>query len=254
MEMMVRNRRTIWVALYLVLCGWPAWAQDVTGTAKRLAEQGYFDTCARGNQHACSYFTRLVVWTINPQGDPNLPGALRKTAGGTNVDGYAEDALALNANPSDLHNVMDLVAGTGAAGASIRDFNTNPRRASDVWDAPKPLTAQELAVLKPGASLPTPGTPPPTQGPPPVQLQPILDALAALRADHQALRAQIDAIRAHLDNADLSRIAQYDDLVQRSDRLNRDVLTAIDLSKQVLSCAWVGSTKAFGGSVTLRCQ
>jgi hypothetical protein len=76
------------------------------------------------------------------------------------VDGYAEDAIVLNGNPSDLFNVVDLVVGTGAPGASPGWNGPLPRRSSDVWEAPRALSAEQLAYLK-GGSVGVPVPPPP---------------------------------------------------------------------------------------------
>jgi hypothetical protein len=131
-------------------------SHEVEAVARRLESEGWFDRCRGGAQPACSYFARQVAYVCNPNGDPSLPGWLRK-GGGHEVDGYSEDAIALNGDPNDFHNVMDLVAGAGGDSASVRSANLNPRREHDVWEAPRPLSARELSVLgKGGAPVPNP--------------------------------------------------------------------------------------------------
>lgn len=134
---------------------------------RQLVEEGYFVKVAQGDTRAASLFARLVAFRMNQNGDPSKPGCLRKTGGGHNVDGYAEDAIVLNGNPSDLFNVVDLVSGAGAAGASPTWNGPLPRRSSDVWEAPQPLSADQLSYLKGGAApMPQPPRPP---APPPIK-------------------------------------------------------------------------------------
>jgi hypothetical protein len=168
-------------------------AQEVEAVAKRLESEGWFDRCRGGAQPACSYFALQVAYTCNPTGDPSLPGRLRKTAGGHNIEGYAEDAIALNGNPNDFHNVMDLVAGAGGDSASVRSANLNPRRPADVWEAPRPLTAQQLAILGKSGSNPVPvPTPTPTPTPAPVDLEPLKRRIASLEGLVGSLGTLID--------------------------------------------------------------
>lgn len=113
--------------------------------------QGYFDKVAEGDQRAAGLFVRLVANDLNANGNPNLFGWLTKNANESNVEGYAEDALACNASPNDLHNVVDMIAGAGAEGANIpsayRLSDLKERRPHNVWEAPRPLTAEELDYL-----------------------------------------------------------------------------------------------------------
>jgi hypothetical protein len=247
------------VLLLLVALLWavPASAQNpVLDAAERLEQQGYFEPCRNGNDHACSYFVRLVVYTVNPNGDPSLPGALRKTAGGKNIDGYAEDAIALNGNPGDLHNVIDLVGGAGASGARLQWGGPHPRRSSDVWEAPKALSARELAVLgkadvpgpHPGPVVPNPGTPKPPPAPS-VNLQPLLDALAALSAKVDALNIRADGLAAQAGATQ----DQIRALTEQLAAAHLSVLEAVDLGKQQLNTVYSGRA-GFLGTVTLRPQ
>jgi hypothetical protein len=242
------------LVLIALLWAVPAAAQNpVLEAAEALEQQGYFEPCRNGNDHACSYFVRLVVYTVNPKGDPNLPGALRKTAGGKNIDGYAEDAIALNGNPGDLHNVIDLVGGAGASGARLQWGGPHPRRSSDVWEAPKALSARELAVLKPGSggNPPNPPSNPPNTPIPPatsVNLQPILEALAALSAKVDALNIRADGLAAQVGATQ----EQIRALSEQVNATHLSVLETVDLGKQQLNTSYVGRIPAFGGTAVMR--
>jgi hypothetical protein len=169
--------------LLFLLFAQPVFAQPaaVREVANSLIEQGYFDRCAVGDARACSYFVRLLVFQLNPGGDDSLPGALTK-GGGQNIDGYAEDAIAINGNPSDRRNVFDLVGGTGSPGARFQWDGPKERREHDKWEKPRPLSPSELNYLKPGTpSQPIPPIPS-TPTVPVTNLQPVLDKLAALEA------------------------------------------------------------------------
>jgi hypothetical protein len=155
------------IALYLVFCGWPAWAQipNRLDVALAVEADGYFERCRSGEMRGCSYFARLVAWRLNPNGDPSSWGTLRKTAGGSNVEGYADDAIVYG---QGNNNVIDLVGSAGVPGASVYWGTADnagtighQRRASDIWEAPQPLTAAMLAYLKPGSQT----TPAPTPFP-----------------------------------------------------------------------------------------
>jgi hypothetical protein len=237
------------LVLIALLWAVPAAAQNpVLEAAEALEQQGYFEPCRNGNDHACSYFVRLVVYTVNPKGDPNLPGALRKTAGGKNIDGYAEDAIALNGNPGDLHNVIDLVGGAGASGARLQWGGPHPRRSSDVWEAPKALSARELAVLgKADVPGPNPGTPKPPPAPS-VNLQPILEALAALSAKVDALNIRADGLAAQVGATQ----EQIRALSEQVNATHLSVLETVDLGKQQLNTSYVGRIPAFGGTAVMR--
>lgn len=143
--------------------------------AQQLEAAGFFTKVAAGDARAASYFVRLFAYTANPNGTPAGWGWLRK-GGGHNVEGYAEDAVVYGSNPADLFNVADLVIGTGAPGATLNSTTTDakPRRASDVWEAPKPLSAEQLSYLKGGT------VPGPIPGP---------DPCAACKSELAALKA-----------------------------------------------------------------
>src|SRR5688572_5416393 len=93
--------------------------QRAVSAAKSREAQGYFWRVRGGDQRAASLFARLVAFDLNPSGDGGDYGWLTKRPNEQNVDGYAEDAIVLGSNPSDLMNVVDMVNGAGAPGASI---------------------------------------------------------------------------------------------------------------------------------------
>jgi hypothetical protein len=131
---------------------------DDSAIARQLAAEGYFVRVARGDQRAASLFARLCALRLNPTGLPSGYGWLRK-GGGTNVDGYAEDAIVFGNDPNDVMNVVDTVVGTGAPGASLPSrWTAVPRRTTDTWEAPRPLSAADLTYLREGA------VPPPVPG------------------------------------------------------------------------------------------
>jgi hypothetical protein len=121
---------------------------------QRLEAEGYFAKAAAGDHRACGLFARLAAYTLNPNGDADGWGCLRKTGGGANVEGYSEDAIVLGSDPNNLHNVKDIIVGAGAPGARLvgsLDGLVN-RRTSDIWERPAPLNAEQLNYLKPGAT------------------------------------------------------------------------------------------------------
>lgn len=183
-------------------------------TVQRLEAEGWFERARQGDGRAASLFARLVAYTLNPNGDPSGWGWLSKPSG-RNYDGYAEDAIVFGADPNNLHNVIDLVAGAGAPRASIRWSPPQPRRPDNVWVAPRPLTADELGYLSsqmaPTSPTPVPfPTPPP---PPPVDLGPVLSALVSLMNDMAHVKRDIDALHgAHASTA--GRLEQIDLRVQ----------------------------------------
>jgi hypothetical protein len=128
---------------------------DIRDTIVRAAQareaQGYFKRAEAGDKKASALFVRLTAYDVNPLGKSDSVGCLRKTGGGTNVDGYAEDAVVVGSDPSNRMNVLDLVASAGAPGASIAtDLDYKERRASDVWEKPKPLSDADMAYLLDG--------------------------------------------------------------------------------------------------------
>lgn len=170
-----------------------------------LVDEGYFARVASGDTRAASLFARLVALKMNPTARQTLPGWLAK-GGGHNVDGFAEDAIVLNANPSDLFNVVDLVSGAGAPGASPVWNGPLPRRASDVWAPPQALSAPDLNYLKPGGVVepggppqPKPTCPDPKAHQPKIYFgDPVFDSVgAALLEDYAAA--------GHLPNAGIGR-------------------------------------------------
>jgi len=185
------------LTLLALLIAAPAFAQDwpaVAAAMSDLERDGYFTRCSQGDGRACSLYTRLVGVTVNPTGAPSGWGWLGK-AGGKNFDGYAEDALAWTADPANQRNVIDIICGADAVGArpcAPRDASSFvPRRAGDPWVRPVPLSAADLAYLRPGAPMPPTPTPTPTPQPPAptVDLAPVIAKLDALSSQVAALQA-----------------------------------------------------------------
>lgn len=112
-----------------------------------LERRGCFERARNGDDRAASLFVRAAAYLANPSGDRSGWGWLRKTAGGKNVDGYAEDALVLGSDPNNLFNVYDCVGGAGAPGARLGFNGPLPRRTSDVWEAPRELSATDAAYI-----------------------------------------------------------------------------------------------------------
>lgn len=182
---------------------------------EQLAREGYFDRAAAGDHRACGLFVRLAAYRLNQSGDPHGWGALRK-GGGANVDGYSEDAIVLGSDPANLRNVVDLIGGAGAPGARLATSLDGfvARRPSDTWEAPAPLTAEQMAYLGGTDEGGGTGTPPVVVPPPPVcacdpALVPAVDAVsdqcdwlvletAKLREDVGLLRAEIADLTARL--------------------------------------------------------
>jgi hypothetical protein len=226
-------------------------AGDVGAAMAQLEAEGLFEKCRQGEMRGCSYFVRLVVYRLNPSGDPSGWGALTKPAGGSNVEGYADDAVALGANATN--NVYDLVASSGVPGARPYVNGPLPRRGSDLWEAPRPLSDAQMAYLG-GTVTPQPQpqpnpqpNPQPQPQPQPTNLQPVLDRLSALEALVQAMGARVDAARA----AAAETLAAMGGLVGQVDRMHQDVLVAIDLGRQMLNQSYTGSNRVIG-SLTIR--
>lgn len=123
--------------------------QRLVAAANALKAQGYFGRVAQGDQRAASYFTRLTAFTVNPTAHPSDFGYLTKSSGETNFDGFAEDAVCFGNNESDLQNVVDLISGTGAPGASIGG-SVQLRRTNNHWFPPQALKQDELDYLMNG--------------------------------------------------------------------------------------------------------
>jgi len=141
--------------------------QRAVSAARVRESQGYFGRVKAGDQTAASLFVRLVADDLNPSGKPTDYGWLSKSPGESQVDGYAEDAICFGADPSDTQNVVDLVNGAGAPGASIGGA-VKERRAHNIWVKPQPLQVAELSyLLEGGAPMPLP---------PPVIIMPAVPA------------------------------------------------------------------------------
>jgi hypothetical protein len=177
---------------------------------QRLDAEGYFAKAAAGDHRACGLFARLAAYTLNPNGDADGWGCLRKTGGGANVEGYSEDAIVLGSDPNNLHNVKDIIVGAGAPGARLvgsLDGLVN-RRTSDIWERPAPLNAEQLNYLKPGATTGGGGggiepPPPPPAGSTcqfqPVDLSVVVESLLGLvrvaKSHDESLATAIDETR-----------------------------------------------------------
>lgn len=159
----------------------PETLQRAVTAARELEAQGYFEKVRAGDQKAASLFARLTAYTLNPVGSGNDYGCLSKTPGETNVDGFAEDAICFTSNPADLENVVDLVNGAGAPGASIGGA-VKPRRTNNLWVKPVKLSDADMLYLRMG--IPEPPVPqPPAHKPYPGD--PVWDAVGAtLFADY----------------------------------------------------------------------
>lgn len=120
----------------------------------QLKAEGYFDRVEDGDQRAASYLARLAAYRLNPTGRPDDFGCLSKIPSETNVDGFAEDAVCFGNNPADRENVIDLVNGAGAPGASVGG-GVKPRRENNRWVKPVALTDEQTAYLLEGR-LPKP--------------------------------------------------------------------------------------------------
>jgi hypothetical protein len=193
-----------------------------------------------------------LVHQLNPTGDPSSYGALTK-GGGHHIDGYSEDALVTNGNPNDLRNVRDIVANAGTSQARLVWPGLVERRASDRWEAPRPLGAAELEYLvgavtpptpkpNPGeAPKPNPPTPVPPAPAPPVDLSPVLAELTAVRSALREAQADRDLLR-----------AQFAALAERVEAAHVSVLAAVDLGRQMLANPPVYKGGLLGIPVTLR--
>lgn len=251
--------------LLIALAAVPAFAQvpNRVDVAQQVEQEGYFERCRAGEMRGCSYFARLVALRLNPTADPNGFGWLTKSPGESNVDGYADDAIVFGQGQT---NVVDLVGGSGAPGARVQWGGPHPRRAHNVWEAPRPLTASEMEYLKTGSGS-TPGTPTPPTPQPPTNLQPILDRLKALEdlvrelhGKHDRQDQQLSTIEAAADAAAHQAIAAREaigSVVATADDTRKrveDVLTAVDLARQQLANPpeYSGRVPIGGGTVTLR--
>lgn len=131
--------------------------QRAIAAARTRESQGYFGRVQAGDQRAASLFVRLVAGDLNPSRSTADYGWLTKSPGESQVDGYAEDAICFGADPYDLQNVVDMVNGAGAPGASIGGA-VKERRTSNHWATPWPLTQEELDYLRAGSAPgPSPG-------------------------------------------------------------------------------------------------
>jgi hypothetical protein len=138
----------------------PATLNRAIAAARKLETEGFFERVREGNRKAGSLFARLVAFELNPDGHADDFGWLSKSPGETQVDGFAEDAIVYGNDPDDRENVIDLITGAGAAGASVGG-GIKPRRENNRWVKPEPLTAEQLKFLRPGPPPPPPRPPEP---------------------------------------------------------------------------------------------
>lgn len=180
----------------------------ILSEARALEAQGYFWRVKAGDQKAASLFARLVAFNVNPSGFVNDVGWLSKSPGESQVEGYAEDAICGNADPSDLANVIDLVNGAGAANASIGGA-VKERRTNNQWVKPLSLTTAELNYLLVGAPVPPP---PATKVIPKGEAFTLLSALNAFYASPDGLQRPGGMVRPDSEGrsvADMEAIAQW---------------------------------------------
>lgn len=167
---------------------------------EQVEREGYFEKARQGDHRACGLFARLVAYRLNPTGSPTGWGALRKTAGGQNVEGYSEDAIVLGNDPANKRNVVDIIGGAGAPGARI-NYNLSSfvsRRDSDIWEKPVPLNEEQEQYLL-GA------TPPPAPSPVPSECKFIPSPCKASECkfvphDDSDLKAKIAHLTALVEN------------------------------------------------------
>lgn len=125
--------------------------------AKVLKAQGRFDKVKTGDEKAASYFSRMVAATVNPNGNSGDWGALAKTGGGFNVEGFADGAIVFGNNPSDRANVLKIVTQVGSTDPNAIQIGSSvqERRESDIWSDPVPLDPKIPAYLG-GSAVPVP--------------------------------------------------------------------------------------------------
>lgn len=124
--------------------------------ANELKAAGYFGRVQQGDQRAASYFVRELAFQLNPNGNPSDYGALSKSPGETQVDGFAEDAICFGNQDADRQNVVDMINGAGAPGASIGGA-IKERRENNRWVKPAALTDDQRSyLLSGGQPIPIP--------------------------------------------------------------------------------------------------
>lgn len=167
--------------------------------ARELESQGYFSRVREGDQRAASYFARLVAHRLNPAGLLSDFGWLSKSPGESQVEGFAEDAIVYSNDESNLENVIDLVNGAGAPGASIGG-GIKPRRPNNRWVKPEPLTDEQMKYLRPGETAPIPPAPRPLEFPPRDLVGVFFAALDKKYQDRGARNRVVDGEDLHVNN------------------------------------------------------
>lgn len=168
----------------------PLYAQSSqVHVVEKAAHEGFLAKCQQDEspeaKKGCALFTRLVAFRLQHLGW----GLLTKSAGENNYEGYAVDAIVHR----DTLAVFDIISGTETPGARAAWTGPQPRRPHNVYVAPIPLTASEMAFLG-GGSAPTPESTPIPQ-PPVVDLSAILARLDALEAESAAIKRDTADIR-----------------------------------------------------------
>jgi hypothetical protein len=187
----------------------------------QLERDGYFEKARAGDHRACGLFARLVAWRLNPNGSAAGWGWLKK-GGGTNVEGYSEDAIVLGDRATNTMNVVDIIIGAGAPGARLTWGGFVTRRLSDTWERPQPLNGEQLLYLKPGNSQPVdPPAPPPPPAPAGASIDDVLTELRSLR---HLVSAQTDYI--------LGELGKTYDAANRAEAVAKDVSAKLDAGGQ----------------------
>lgn len=241
---------TLRFVVVFILMAAPAWAQDWSAVSSAMVDldhAGYFERCRSGDGRGCSLFTRAVAARLNPQGDGGGWGWLAKPPGGTQYDGYAEDAMVWTADAGNLRNVVDIVCGSGAPGARpCAPTAFVARRASDTWTAPRPLDASELAYLGVTGSGGGGGGGNPTPTP---------DYSARLSAIEQQLRGLTDLLMGRYGTLLEQASAEARTAAERAEDLQRrteDLKHRVDAIRVPAWPVYRGAVLGFG--VTLRPQ
>jgi hypothetical protein len=131
-----------------------------TDAAHQLEREGYFAKAKTGDERAASYFARLTAARANPTGSPRGWGALKKTGGGFNVEGYADGAIVFGNDSSDRSNVLKIVTQIGSSNPNAIQIGdaVQERRDSDVWASPVPVPDSLVAYIA-GSATPVPQPP-----------------------------------------------------------------------------------------------
>jgi hypothetical protein len=232
--------RTWMVAVYLVLCGWPAWAQGVSDVQRVIDANPSAFACAHTGRNCTDDFIQILAADLHYR----FP-AIGLNGKRGNYSDISDDALAIFVDGSgdciDTKTgraivVMDVIAGAGSSSARA------------AWQRVGCGAGNPGAWVQPRMGEVTlPSEPPPVLN---VNLQPILDALAALKQQIDALTAGQAAVTAEMRASVTELLGEIDALAVRVDGVHRDVLIATDLGRQMLATEYTGRVLRF--PVTLR--